>query len=240
MSSPRFWRLYLLFLLAVFTSFSAWASSVAIGSAYDMSSGDFLYREHHACREDTRYCVVEYRDTSGSLIARKQLDFSASPFRPALLLRDYRRDVEQQIPVQAREDLVVDAGFDNFIRSRWSALEQGESVRFSFLVAGQSKPLEMLARQDDSGQCAAQELCLLVSLDSWFLGLLVDPVGLSYSRQDRRLLRYQGPSNISGGNGESISVVIHYQYGDSFPVGASQSAPRDTSAAFEADAGQRL
>ena len=62
--------------------------------------------------------------------------------------------------------------------------------------------------------CPGDELCLEIALDSWFLGLLVDPIELVYSRSARQLLRFQGVSNIRGEKGESLNVDIHYQYGD--------------------------
>ena len=62
---------------------------------------------------------------------------------------------------------------------------------------------------------------LKVTLDSWFLGMLVDPIKLSYSKADRRLLRFQGVSNIVGPAGESLKVDLRYNYEDDmFPLGS--------------------
>jgi hypothetical protein len=208
------------FLLAILLpSMAAGADFQILGSAYDLSGGEFLYSEHHRCTRDNLHCSVDYRDGVGDLIAQKKLDFSDSPHGPALLMQDYRRAVEFELSSDNRDDLVIDAGFDNFLRSKWSALEGGETVNFSFLVLGVEEPLMMQATMDDSSSCPVQQLCLVVNLDSWLLGLLVDPIQLSYSRDDQKLLRYEGPSNLQGEGGESLDVVIHYEYGNLlFPV----------------------
>lgn len=210
----------------VFFSIRAMADQQILGNAYDQVGGEFLYSEHHYCTEDALQCAVDYRDIFGELIAQKKLDFSVSPFRPALVMQDYRREVELEIDFSDRKDLVVDAGFDNFMRSSWNALDRGESVRFPFLVLGYDDPFNMLAKLDETRPCAAQELCLEISMDSWFLGLLVDPIRLTYSRGDKELLRYQGPSNIQSAEGESLNVVIHYQY-DTKPLSIGMQGRQD-------------
>ncbi len=219
---PR--HFFLSLVCIILFSTRAIADQQILGNAYDQGGGEFLYSEHHYCTQDASQCTVEYRDIFGDLIAQKKLDFSASPFRPALLMKDYRRAIKLEVGFSDRKDLVVDAGFDNFLRSRWNALDKGESVRFPFLVVGYDDPLRVRAKLDDTGSCAAEELCLEISLDSWFLGLLVDPIELAYSREARKLLRYQGPSNIQGENGESLKVIIHYQYNEaSFPNGMQRT-----------------
>ena len=83
---------------------------------------------------------------------------------------------------------------------------------YAFLVAGFKKPLNMRADLDTSGDCHQAQLCLEINLDSWLLGMLVPPIELAYSRENRKLLRFRGVSNIKGENGESLNVDIYYQY----------------------------
>lgn len=201
-----------LILLSSIAQSNASAMPTIIGTAYDQGTGDILYTEHHFCREEGRVCTVEYRDVSDAMIALKTLDYRDSQFRPAVTFTDYRLDLELSMLANTREDLVVDAGFDNYVRSVWGQLESGESVYFPFLVAGANKPIDMRADREESGECGADQLCLEINLDSWWLGKLVRPIELSYSRENRRLLRFSGVSNIKGENGKSLNVDIHYQY----------------------------
>ena len=185
-----------------------------VGKAFDRQSGQFVYSEHHFCSEEALRCSIVYRSDHGDLIARKDLDYSPGPYKPSLVMMDYRSAQKLSFGGTGREDLVVDAGFDNFVRGKWDNFSRGESVKFPFLVAGFDKPLNMLAEAADQQGCGESELCLKIELDSWVLGLLVDPIQLSYSRQGRRLLRFSGVSNIRAEDGGTLDVDIHYHYGD--------------------------
>ncbi|MEH6582082.1 MAG: hypothetical protein V7754_09115 [Halioglobus sp.] len=190
-----------------------------IGTAYDQENGRFLYTEQHFCSPDSRLCTVEYRDSFGVIIAQKWLDYSDSLISPSLVMNDYRQNSEVSVSSGDADDTVVDAGFDNYVRSIWDELFSGEAVRFPFLVLGFDKPFKMRVDQEENPSCDRDNLCLLVSLDSWLLGMLTDPIELSYSRDSRKLVRFSGLSNIKGETGETLMVDIHYQYeNDSLPA----------------------
>ncbi len=184
-----------------------------VGSAYNESGEELLYRELHFCQEGAATCTVDYRDASGDTIARKELDYSPGPHRPSLVMRDLRNSSEYVVESTAVDATVVDAGFDNYVRSRWDALTEGEAVRFSFKVVGFDDPLPMKALKEEG--CTEEKLCLKVRLDSWLIGWLADPIELTYARDSQRLLRFRGVSNLRGPEGESQTVDIRYAYGAS-------------------------
>jgi len=198
---------------------------VVVGTAYDKDTGSILYTEHHSCTDEGRICTVQYRDTAGVTIANKTLDYRHSLFSPALTMSDFRADLELTLPAGADNNVVVDAGFDNYVRSIWKQLELGETVRFPFLVAGFDEPISMRVGPTTSGSCDSAVLCLEVRIDSWLLGMLADPIELSYSRVDRTLLRFSGVSNIKGTDGESLNVDIHYRYEDEVLLGEAHAGP---------------
>ena len=183
-----------------------------VGTAYDRNSGNFLYTERHFCSADSLSCKVEYRDSFGAMIAEKKLDYSLSLIGPALVINDYRLALELSVPASEREDMVIDAGFDNFVRSKWDELISGNDVQFPFLGVGFDKPIYMRAFREKPANCNDDKVCLSIGLNSWLLGMLVDPIELSYSRESRKLLWFSGISNIKGESGETLSVNIHYQY----------------------------
>ena len=195
-----------------------------VGSAYDRNTGYFLYSEQHFCGQERFECMVEYLDSSGLIFAKKHLDYRQSPLSPSLVMTDFRSGVKLRVPHSGEDNLVVDAGFDNFVRSIWDSLDAGDSATFPFLVVGFDKPLKMKAVRRDDRDCKSLELCLEVRLESWFLGLIVDPIELHYSRADRRLQHFSGISNIKGEKGETLSVDIHYQYGDQLHQATAPSA----------------
>jgi hypothetical protein len=208
-------------LALLFLSLAGKAEYQVIGNAYDRVSGQYLYSEYHSCSSDDLECLVDYRDPSGQLIASKKLNYAMGLTQPDMIMKNYRTGIDTSIASQYREGLVVDAGFDNFVRGQWDVLATGDTVKFLFLVAGFDEPLKMRANLDRSGSCSDEALCLEISLDSWILGFLSDPIDLVYSRENRRLLRYQGLSNIRGETSESLIVDIHYDYEQQPPLTGS-------------------
>ena len=202
-------------------------SPYAEGNAYDSATGTLLYREHHLCDAGRSRCTVLYRDASGALLARKELDYSGSHISPTLLMTNYRSNTEIRVAADSRNGVVVDAGFDNFIRHHWDTLENGEAVEFSFRVAGYDSPLEMVITASDDDKCTTGELCLQVDASSWLIRTLTDPIELYYSRADRTLLRYRGISNLKAEDGGAMQVEIVHTYGNP-PVSTlpPDSAPR--------------
>jgi hypothetical protein len=184
-----------------------------IGIARDSTGQTELYQEHYYCEAAASACSVFYLDPAQQLIASKVIDYQLSLQAPSLLFIDYRGDRELAVQGPGTiDDLVIDAGFDNYIRKRWQQLQAGESVFFPFLPADRSQPLAMELTTSDDADCDQTELCLEVSLDSWWLRALVQPIKLSYSRDNQRLLRFRGISNISDPDGNSQTVDISYQY----------------------------
>ena len=193
-------------------------SLYVVGTAYDRDSKELLYTEYHYCSTDALQCKVEYKDDSSKPITHKVLDYRGGLNSPELFVKAYREEEEQRFSASDIEELVVDAGFDNFVRSRWQDLVGGLAVKFSFQPLGFDKPLLMRAserkadgkRPDET--CGETDLCLTVQVDSWLLGLIAKPIELVYSRETRRLLSFSGVSNIKGTRGESLYVDISYRY----------------------------
>ena len=66
-------------------------SETVIGSAYDRSSGNLIYREYHSCDVPSIQCSVDYRDAAGELFAQKLLDYSSGPHSPTLVMDMHSR-----------------------------------------------------------------------------------------------------------------------------------------------------
>jgi hypothetical protein len=211
----------LFFLAIIFASGSAaaqswaaqsWNTHLVLGKAYERKSGAFLYNEQHFCNEQQLLCTVEYSDAAGEVFAKKLLDFRQSSVGPSLVMNDYRNQKEISIPASQSDILVIDAGFDNFVRRSWDELSDGQQISFPFLPAGFDKPLNMKALRSEKVECEAEQLCLDIKLDSWLLAMIVAPIELSYSRSNKRLLHFSGMSNIRDEEGETQNVDIHYEY----------------------------
>jgi hypothetical protein len=184
------------------------------GNAFDLGSGELLYQEFHFCDRLKITCLVEYRGVEGEIIALKTLDYSRSAHAPTLSLRDFRHALDSVTRAEPARELVVDAGFDNYVRSQWPQIVAGQELTFLFLPGGRNKPIRMSARKVSSGSCNPDTLCIEVSADSWFVGLFLDPIQLHYSQDQRRLLNYRGLGSIRGEDGELLRVDIAYRYSD--------------------------
>ena len=131
--------------------------------------------------------------------------------------RDERR-VIARVPEQA-----ADAGFSAWIADRLASLADGRGATLQFVVVGRLDQyrfrISPAGRLTLAGEPA---LRLRVQPDS-LLRLLADPLELVYGLESRRLLRYQGPSNLPDPvTGEVPDVVISY---DEAPPGAPARLP---------------
>lgn len=186
---------------------------LVVGEARSLDNGELRYREFHHCSDDGRLCNVLYKDGQGELFARKQVDYRESLRSPALVVEDLREGRTVRIDGGVDPQVVVDAGFDNYVRERWAELAEGATVRFPFLIAGRDSPLKMKASRSERDDCGEDALCLTVTLDAWLLSMLVTPIELVYD-QERRLMQYRGISNIRDAQGRSQDVRIDYRYPD--------------------------
>ena len=210
----------LLLAVAVLLAVPAFATPGIIGEARGVDEGDFRYSEHHTCSRDGQQCTVEYKDRGGDVFARKAVDYASGLHSPSLVLEDFRLGETRRVDAGYAESVVVDAGFDHYVRHRWDELAAGDEIQFPFLLAGREKPLSMAAKRDQERDCPTGQLCILVTLDMWFVSLLVEPIRLVYDDQ-RRLTQFRGVSNIPTAEGKSQSVEINYRYL------ASSAAQRD-------------
>ncbi|MEP5763936.1 MAG: hypothetical protein ABJ308_05055 [Halieaceae bacterium] len=203
-------------LIAALMTLPAWASEAPdiVGAASDPDTGSLLYLEHYYCDQDALNCSVLYLRPDESLIASKQINYQNSLQAPQLVFKDLRNERELRISPPQDPDLVFDAGFDNFVRLRWDSLEGGKAVKFPFLLLDRDKPITMRASEDREQRCRATELCLQVRLDSWLLAALIEPIELTYDRDDQRLRRFKGLSNLKSDSGKSQQVEILYNYRD--------------------------
>lgn len=207
------------------------------GKAYSMDdSRTLLYCEEHQLKllNDEPYKrQVRYFDSNNNLIAEKENNYFSNPAAPEFSFHDKRHNYYEQarynddgsLTLILKEDndsqsqkiqagdlpdnLIIDAGFDEFVRRHWQSLLSGQTVSFSFASVARldliSFRLKKIADDD-------QKLVLSMRLESRLLAWLLDPIELTYDRNNRNLLRYRGLSNIMDTNGETYSADIRYDY----------------------------
>lgn len=203
------------------------------GIARDPASRALLYREHHLVRRTDgkpTERLVTYRCADGTMFARKRVDYRASALAPEFSFEDVRQgyreglrrtggtrtvwvndargEAERSAAVaDPATALVADAGFDEFIRKHWQPLMAGQSVALRFAVPSRLQTLGFKVDKVSSlkiGQEAAQSFRLKLG---GLLGWVAPHIDVAYGRDSRRLIRFEGLSNLRSDDGRSQLVV---------------------------------
>ena len=194
------------------------------GLARDYDTGRLLYREEHLVRAaaDGRPLerVVLYRCADGTPFARKRIDYRDALEAPDFQFEDARSgyregvrrdasgrevfvvrpgDAEQEAPLPAGP-LVADAGFDPWLREAWPRLANGERVPLSFLVPSRLTSFDFKVYAVDD-EADAGERRFRLRLGGW-LGWIAPHIDVVYADADRRLLRFEGLSNLRDDAGD--------------------------------------
>jgi hypothetical protein len=209
---------------------------VRVGRAYDFTSGVLIYEERHVETLADGAVVadaVDYVDPQGRVFAAKRVDFNLHPLVPEFELVDertghlealrrvgegrlvvsYRERAEDELreaSLAAPEAALADAGFDRFIAAHWDELVAGTVLVRQFLVPSHLGFMDFRirrARDDAPGRVG-----FLLEIDSALLRLVVPAIAVVYDRSSRRLLRYQGLSNLRDERGENHTVRIEFEY----------------------------
>ena len=201
-------------------------------AARDPDSGELLYTEDHLLRHQDQQLhqrLVVYRCADGTAFARKRVDYAASALAPAFQFEDVRlgyreglrridgdaqlwvrtpdSDKERSVTLEAAAGLVADAGFDEFIRRQWQPLLAGETVPLEFAVPSRLDSYGFTVRRRGGGEAAGEQAEIFRLRLGGLFGLLAPHIDVAYGRETRRLLWFQGLSNLRDDDGESQLVA---------------------------------
>lgn len=231
------------------------ATSAAIsgyrGEARD-STGTLIYVEQDFVWDGGARRLTLYRCPDGQPFARRQddarggdlaapdfsLDDAQTGYREgvrrnaddtrSVYVRMHRDGREKSAPLPAARHMVIDAGFDAFVRRHFDALRAGTSVPVAFLVPSHLKTIGFkITRIDDARAAAHDEVAFRLELDSWF-GFLLPHIDVRYDAQTRALRRYVGLSNLRDARGDNLEVSIDFP-----PAQARSDIPRTELAAAQ-------
>lgn len=205
------------------------------GEARALDGDALLYTEHHAVRRENGAPVeryVLYRCPSGDAFARKHVRYGEPPYAPQFEKQDVRfgyvegfsrgriagevfvrrtaEDPRQQDAIPLGESLVVDAGFDEFVRAQWEPLQQGQRVPLRFLVPSRLSTYGFRVRKVGEEQLFGDTVSTYQLALSGMLGWFADGIDVSYRNSDRRLMRFAGLSNIRKSPEENLLVRIEF------------------------------
>jgi hypothetical protein len=204
-----------------------------VGYAYSADDDGLVYTEHHEREWQADKPVrmqTTYRLPNGERFAERTVDYLEGG-RVSFQMKDERigyregaklagdqlelfvqRGAEQPRQTDAidlAEDLIVDAGFDSFVRQHFDRLLQGDAVEARFAVpsrrAAYDCEIELVEELTIDG---APAVTLRLRFKGFLLSLFADPVDVSYHRDTGQLLRYVGVSNLRDTDGDNYQVRI--------------------------------
>lgn len=205
------------------------------GEAYSLDGKTLLYREIHTLTLDNDMPIsreVDYINPNGKIIVHKTSTYNGTPTTPDFELTDVRDGYQESaeadnkkriLRVKENTDstvkvkrlgkpeyaMVVDAGFDEFVRAQWPRLLEGKTASFSFAAPSRLEYVDFRLipiKQDDS------TLTVEMRLKSRWIAWLLDPIQLTYDLTSQRLLRYKGLTNLRDDQGNGIKAEIVYRY----------------------------
>jgi hypothetical protein len=201
------------------------------GLAYPRHGEALLYREIHwqdVGAGGTRG-VVLYECPDGQPFARKLLQFGSATapdfsfedardgYREGVRSPEGHREVfvqegrAQAVQVQPLPDiagLVIDAGFDAFIRTHWEQLLSGAPLSIAFLIPSRFDTLEL--KLQGAHRVAAQGepvMRLSMRLAAWY-GFALPGFELTYDRQGGTLRQFEGIGTVRDQSGHNQEVRI--------------------------------
>jgi hypothetical protein len=219
--SPHVLKLsaFVFFLLMAFNTYADQLLSFE-GKAIDPKTSVLLYIENHQVvlnnTGDYLSSVVTYINPDGDIFAKKTLDYRKNPLAPDMIFYDKRSDERTsvvlnadgtylEISIETKNStklskvkldealVVVDAGFDRLIESRWSSLIKEKELKFSFLAITRAQLVNFEVVEE---KVSDSSVTIALNPRNFFINLLVEPIILVYDINNQRLLSFEGLTNI--------------------------------------------
>jgi hypothetical protein len=199
--------------------------------------GNNIYTEkHHEFYENNKhtYTVTDYLNSTGKVIVNRKADFSKNRIGPDYELKDLRNghyeNVKQVSPtsyhiiykknqnestrektVELPKGTVIESGINYLVKDRWSEIQQGKTISFNFAVAARLTYYGF--NLTSQGECLVNGLKVVrikMEPDNFLLQKMVDPIVMCFDPKTKRMVSYEGISNIRDDNSHTMVVKILY------------------------------
>lgn len=213
-----------------------------IGSVYDNETTEFLYQERHVFDQNKMQSF--YTNAQGEIIGEREVEFSDDRVTAYRLMQAELKRLEsverkpEEITILAKnkdqvkeanvshkhiDEVVIDAGFSNFILRHWAALTTGEKVALDFVSIAQLGVVKLQLKKVDVEKSSLTKygstdgvVMFNMNIANPLLRLLLKPIEIGYYEDTRQLAYYQGISNLKDADGkqfESVHIKFDRQTG---------------------------
>jgi hypothetical protein len=204
-----------------------------VGKVYDVKSQTLLYQEDHQFTDTSMQST--YTNPTGQVIGVRQVTFNQGRVTSYELRQDLASssenvtrddksirmqvnngDQQQQtdIDISKLDEVVIDAGFSNFIMRNWDALLDDKKIVAHFASTAQLDLIKVqLTRVDPKKTSLAKVgdpsgiVMFQMQLSNPLIRWLISPIEVGYYQDSKQLAYYQGASNLNQESGEHYGDV---------------------------------
>lgn len=206
------------------------------GRAFN-EKGELVYIEKHEVNYQDKLVSskVRYlRPDSDEILAELEINYAPSQILPNSKFQDLRTsrvneiswiEEEQKIKVSSREDkdsdlksttidvsqnLLSAHGINNFIRQNFDELsKEGASKKFKFVVPIRQEAYDFKVLPSKINET---EVVFTIKVNNWFIRMFAPEIRLVFDKETKRIIRFEGLSNITKADGETQDVIVKYTY----------------------------
>ena len=224
-------------IIGIFTIFVSLMANVSfavemIGKA--TFKNQFLYTEKHSAVVDKdgfyKNLVTNYIDSSGQVFAKIQSNFDKNKVVPDYEFEDYRAKFKEKVTLEAatqkiniefdkagkvekssleiKKNSVLSQGFHNFILSQFKNLMENK-LEVYFVVTNRNDQYKFVVQNE---KIEAGKMFISIKPANFFLNAIVPTTNLVYEIESKRLLTFEGLTNIDDSNGKTLTAKIDYTY----------------------------
>jgi len=132
-----------------------------------------------------------------------------TPRRIQLFKKEGSKENAEESYLPRDTDQIVGQGIHHFIVDNLEAISRGEIIHVKMVLPSRLDQYEFRIRKRN---LEGDTLHVRLEIDNWFLRLFAPHIDCDYDMKTRRLLRYEGISNLTDGSGKHAKVVITYSY----------------------------
>ena len=230
---------FILFTLLISTAASAFNENhntdELIGHVYDVKTNTLIYKETH------NYLLVDggkvmhslFTSPSGETIAKREIEYENDKLVSYRLVQDsieYEESIKvgnkniqlekrnqkqvSQKKIKTLNEIIIDAGFSDYIVNNWGALIEGATLKFDFASVSQMNKIRLQVKGADIDKTSAKEyltddeiVMFKMTIANPVLKMFIKPIEVGYYKESRQLAYYKGISNIKNSNGKQYSLV---------------------------------
>ena len=234
-----FMNKFLLNLALLLMAQSAWARPILKYTGEARAIDKILYIEKHEVTHDESGKILrsktEYFDNNQKALAVLTSDYAHSTTTPDYVFEDFRNKSKNGVrntaagivmfnhdaakdedrvtlPSEGKDKRLVFGcqGFNYYVLENLEALKAPKSIPIKFLMPGGLEAYNFVMKMKDVTPDGT--LNVEIQIESFFLRLFAPKLYIQYDTLKKRIIWYQGLSNLNDEKGQPQNVTITYQY----------------------------